>query len=238
MPGARLDGEFGKVRTGTQTDLRFCRLPVDLKVGWVRPTPDCWQNLQDKLREILSLPACPVRQFMSLTGLLAATEKQVHLGQLHMRPIQWHLKNNWRVPESLEKVIPIPRSLHPHLQWWLRADNIRTGQPLHPIKHALQIFTNASKEGWGAHLNECTARGAWSLPEIKLHINYLELKAVFLALKEFQDLCTDKIVLVATDNTTVVSYINKEGGMRSGPLCALLWIILTWCTRHQVTLKA
>ena len=30
-----------------------------------------------------------------------------------MRPIQWYLKNNWRVPASLEKVIPIPRLLHP-----------------------------------------------------------------------------------------------------------------------------
>ena len=61
---------------------------------------------------------------------------------------------------------------------------------------------------------------------------------MFLALKEFQDLCLDKIVQVATDKTTVVSYINKEGGMRSGPLCALLWRILTWCTRNQATLKA
>ena len=26
--------------------------------------------------------------------------------------------------------------------------------------------------------------------------------------------------------------------MRSGPLCALLWRILTWCARNQVTLKA
>ena len=108
--------------------------------------------------------------------LLTATEKQVHLGRLHMRPIQWHLKNNWRVPESLEKVIPIPRSLHPHLQWCLKEDNVLTGQPLHPIKHALQIFTVASKEGWGAHLNERTARGSWSPPESRLHINYLELK--------------------------------------------------------------
>ena len=81
-------------------------------------------------------------------------------------------------------------------------------------------------------------RGIWSLPESKLHINYLELKAVFLALKEFQELCSDKIVLVATDNNTVVSYMNKEEGMRSGPLCALLWRILTWCTRKKVTLKA
>ena len=216
----------------------FVGYQFDLKSGRVLPTPDRWQGLQKKIQSLLLLPACPVRQFMSLIGLLTATEKQVHLGRLHMRPIQWHLKNNWRVPESLEKVIPIPKTLHPHLQWWLEESNVLQGQPLHPIQHALQIFTDASKEGWGAHLEEHTARGCWSLPESKLYINYLELKAVYLALREFQDFCTNKIVLIATDNTTVVSYINEEGGMRSGPLCALLWRILTWCTRKQVTLKA
>ena len=221
-----------------QQVFNFVGYQFDLKSGRVRPTPDRWQSLQGKIQTLLLLPACPVRQFMSLIGLLTATEKQVHLGRLHMRPIQWHLKNNWRVPESLEKVIPLPRSLHPHLQWWLNESNVLQGQPLHPIKHALQIFTDASKEGWGTHLNEFTARGSWSVPESKLHINYLELKAVLLALKEFQNLCTNKIVLVATDNTTVVAYINKEGGMRSGPLCALLWRILTWCSQRQVTLKA
>ena len=61
---------------------------------------------------------------------------------------------------------------------------------------------------------------------------------VFLALKEFQDLCSNNIVLVATDNTPVVAYINKERGMKSGSLCSLLWRILSWCTRKQVTLKA
>ena len=216
----------------------FVGYQFDLRTGRVRPTPDRWESLQDKIQALLSLPACPVRQFMSLIGLLTATEKQVYLGRLHMRPIQWHLKNNWRVPESLEKIIPLPRSLHPHLQWWLQEGNVLQGQPLHPIKHALQIFTDASKEGWGIHLNESTARGSWSIPESKLHINYLELKAVLLALKEFQDLCVGEIVLVARDNTTVVAYINKEGGMRSGPLCALLWRILTWCSQRQVTLKA
>ena len=45
-------------------------------------------------------------------------------------------------------------------------------------------------------------------------------------------------IVTATDNTTVVVYINKEGGMRLGPLCALLWSILTWCSRKWVTLKA
>ena len=193
---------------------------------------------EGKVRPILSDPVCPVQQFMSLIGLLTATEKQVHLGRLHMWPIQWHLKNNWRVPESLEKVIPVPNSLHPHLRWWLEESNVLLGQPLHPLKHALQIFTDASKEGWGAHLDEHTARGTWSLPESKLHINHLELKTVFLALKEFRTLCCNKTVLIATDNTTVVAYINKEVGMKSGSLCALLWRILSWCTRQQVTLRA
>ena len=188
--------------------------------------PDRWQSLQGKIQALLLLPTCPVRQFMSLIGLLTATEKQVHLGRLHMRPIQWHLKNHWRVPESLEKIIPLPRSLHPHLQWWLEEDNVLQGQPLHPIKHALQIFTDASKEGWGAHLNKLTARGSWSVPESKLHINYLELKAVFLALKEFQDLCVNQIVLVATDNITVITYINKEGG------------ITKWCITNQVDFRS
>ena len=190
----------------------FVGYRFDLIEGKVRPTTECWQALTDKIQSILSGPVCPVRQFMSLIGLLTATEKQVHLGRLHMRPIQWHLKNNWRVPESLEKVFPVPKSLHLHLWWWLEESNVLLGQPLHPVKHARQIFTDTSKEGWGAHLDEHTARGTWSLPKSKLHINHLELKAVFLALKEFQTLCCNNTVLIVTDNTTVVAYINKEGG--------------------------
>ena len=75
-------------------------------------------------------------------------------------------------------------------------------------------------------------------PESKLHINYLELKAVLLALKAFEPLCRGRVVLVATDNTTVVAYINKEGGLRSGSLCALLWRLLSWCNLREICLRA
>ena len=180
----------------------FVGYQFDLKEGKIRPTEERWQALTDKIRSMMSDPVCPVRKFMSLIGLLTATEKQVHLGRLHRRPIQWHLKNNWRVPESLEKVIPVPKSLHPHLRWWLEESNVLLGQPLHPLKHALQIFTDASNEGWGAHLDDHTARGTWSIPESKLHINHLELKAVFLALKEFRTLVCSKTVLIARAATS------------------------------------
>ena len=75
MSKTGLAGEFGQIRTGAKTDLRFCRLPVRPQVRSGPTDPDWWQSLQDKVLEILSLPACPVRQFMSLIGLLTATEK-------------------------------------------------------------------------------------------------------------------------------------------------------------------
>ena len=216
----------------------FVGYQKDLNQGLVLPTLQRWQILNDKIHFLLKRRSCSVRQFMSLIGLLTATEKQVPSGRLHMRPIQWHLKRNWHIPESLKKNIPIPAALHPHLKWWLQEDNVLLGQPLHPLQHALQLFTDASRESWGAHLEDHTTRRLWSLPESKLHINMSKLKAVLLALKEFQDQCWGQVVLIATDNTTVVSYINKEGGVRSGSLCALLWRLLSWCNHRNITLQA
>ena len=94
------------------------------------------------------------------------------------------------------------------------------------------------KRGWGTHLGDFTVRDVWSDTESRLHINFLELKAVFLALKSFGHLCRDQIVLVAMDNTTVVSYINKEGGMKSGSLCDLLWRLLYWCHPRGIVLRS
>ena len=238
MPTSRLASEHRKVGAGTQASFQLCRLPIRPRV-WSGPTDTGLVAKPTRKDTEAHLPTSLLGKGADvLDRPFNSHRKTSSSGQSTHEAHKWHLKSNWRIPESLEKRIPLPRSLHPHLQWWLEEDNVLTGQPLHPMQHALQIFTDASKEGWGAHLNEFIARGTWSLPESKLHINYLELKAVFLALKEFQKLCMGKMVLVATDNTTVVAYINKEGGMRSGPLCPLLWRIFTCSTGKQVTLKA
>ena len=125
-----------------QQIFNFVGYRFDLVSGRVLPTQDRWIALQEKLNFIKNWSSCTVRQFMSLIGLLTATEKQVLSGRLHMRPIQWHLKRHWHVPEVLEKVIPVPPSLHPHLDWWLDESNVLGGQPLHPLRHALQLFTD------------------------------------------------------------------------------------------------
>ena len=131
-----------------QQDFNFVGYRFDLLTGRVLPTQDRWTALQEKLNFIKSRNSCTVRQFMSLIGLLTATEKQVWAGRLHMRPFQWHLKRHWHVPEILEKVIPVPQSLHPHLDWWLIKNNVLRGQPWHPFSiHSSCLQTPRMKAG-------------------------------------------------------------------------------------------
>ena len=100
-------------------------------------------------------------------------------------------------PESLEKVIPIPRLPKVVVSGKKMFFKVNHYTPSITLYKCLPM--HQKKDG------KYTARETWSLIESKLHINYLEVKAVFQALKEFQDLCSDKIILVATDNTTMVA---------------------------------
>ena len=156
-------------------------------------------------------------------------------GRLHMRPFQLHLKEHWRFPQSLDTLLPWTETISAHLDWWQNPTNVIKGSDLHPKDHSIQLFTDASNEGWSAHLEQTSAKGLWSDKEKRLHVNVLELKAVSLALQWFKDQCQNQTVLVATDNSTVVAYINKQGGTHSAEMCALLWKIMTW---YQITLKA
>lgn len=60
------------------------------------------------------------------------------------------------------------------------------------------------------------------------HINHLELEAVYLALRHFLSAVQGRQVLVRTDNTAVVSYINRQGGLQSLTLHAGVWRLLLW----------
>ena len=94
------------------------------------------------------------------------------------------------------------------------------------------------KRRLGRSLRPKLYKGLWSDREKRLHINVLELKAVSLALRDFKDQCQNQTELVATDNSTVVAYINKQGGTHSAEMCALLWKIMTWCHHYHIILKA
>ncbi len=90
------------------------------------------------------------------------------------------------------------------------------------------LTTDASLTGWGAISEGRSSQGLWKDHHLSWHINRLDMLAVFLALKNFLTDLRGHHVLVRSDNTSVVSYINHQGGLRSRPLCKLACQILLW----------
>ena len=234
LSGTRLGRESAQVRIGPKTDLRLCGLPV-------RPEPRSSPSHSSEMADFD--PFSPRK-----TILLSETVHVPHRSPNSNRKTGAVRK----ITHETHSVAPQTELAHSRISREKHFDSRLPSPSLEvvategqcppraaptPLQHALQLFTDASREGWGTHLGDHTARGFWSLPESKLHINMLELKAVLLALKEFQDHCLGQVVLIATDNTTAVSYINKEGGMRSGSLCVLLWRLLSWCNHRNITLQ-
>ena len=85
---------------------------------------------------------------MPLIGLLIATKKN---GSPRSTPYKAHTvapQKQLEGPRISGKGDPCPQVAPPHLRWWLEKHNVLQGQPLHPLKHALQIFTEVLKEGW------------------------------------------------------------------------------------------
>ena len=198
----------------------FVGYEYHLDSALVKPTQERWLKLQDLILQLKSKRVLTARCLMSLIGLLASTEKMVPEGRLHMRPFQFHLKEHWRYPQSLDNLLPWTEAIAAHLDWWQNPSNVMIGADLHPKDDSIQLFTDASNEGWGAHLDQNFTKGLWSDREKRLHINVLELKVVSLALRDFKDQCQNQTVLVATDNSTVVAYINKQGGTHSADVCS------------------
>ena len=67
------------------------------------------------------------------------------------------------------------------LSWWLNCEKFFND--IIPSTPSIYVQTDASKTGWGAVCGDHVASGHWSPAEATHHINYLELKAVFLGIQ-------------------------------------------------------
>ncbi len=82
------------------------------------------------------------------------------------------------------------------------------------------------------------ASSLWTGPRLLWHINCLELLAVDLALRQFRPLLLAKHVLVCTDNTAAVSYINWLGGLQSCHMSQFTRHLLLWSHTQLKSLRA
>ena len=93
----------------------FVGYEYHLDSALLKPTQERWLKLQDLILRLKSKHVLTARCLMSLIGLLASMEKMVPEGQLHMRPFQFHLKEHWRFPQSLDTLLPWTETISAHL---------------------------------------------------------------------------------------------------------------------------
>ena len=182
-------------------------------------------------------------QFLHLLGLMNACITTVTYARLYMRPIQWYVKDRWSACRGLRTRILIQRELLPHLEWWTVESHLCDGTPLQQPPPTLTVTTDASVEGWGGHLQGSTSvpellQGEWSAQERRLHINVLELRAIRLTLMGLTDRVRGQSLLLESDNSTAVAYVNKQGGVRSRLLNAEASHLSSWLIPRGVSVRA
>ncbi len=183
----------------------------------------CLESLQRKR-------AVPLKHFQRLLGHMASSAAITPLGLLHMRPLQRWLHDRvprWAWRHGTYRVSLTPscrRTFSP----WSDLAFLRAGVPLEQVSRHVVVSTDASATGWGAMCNGHAAAGLWTGPQLQWHINCLELLAVWLALRRFRTLLHEKHILVRSDNTATVAYINHQGGLRSRRMSQLARHLLLW----------
>ena len=116
---------------------------------------------------------------------------------------------------------------------------MNNGKSILPPEEQDTIFSDASKRGWGTHLNLAKIGGRWNWEEkVKSHINWLELKAAFLALQAFLPQLKHQHVQIGKDNKTAMTYINKLGGTSSHRLTSLALEMWNFAADRNLTLSA
>ncbi|XP_038139792.1 uncharacterized protein LOC119782749, partial [Cyprinodon tularosa] len=179
------------------------------------------------------------RLCLRLLGLMASAILVIRLGRLHMRDFQrWVASLRMDPVRHGARRITVTADCITALRCWRAPSFLTQGVPMGTVSSRKVVTTDASLSGWGGIHEGRSVRGRWSQALQRLHINFLELSAVFLSLRHFLPFLSGHHVLVRTDNTTTVAYINRQGGLRSRMLHNLARDLILWSSTHFLSLRA
>ena len=208
-----------------------------LDKGIVLPTPDRMLKLREIVKNLMG-KVVPARQYLQTLGVMASCIELIPNARLYMRPVQLHLLHWWKpVSRDLEALIPSSQHLSEHLIWWLQEANVAKGRSLSQNHINKVIAMDASNQSLGGNLGHQIVQGSWSNAEKQLHINCLELEAVVLTVRKFLPQLVNQSVLIRSDSSTVIQYINRQGGTRSPRLCYKTWELWQLASKSNINLK-
>lgn len=187
-----------------------------------------------------------VRELAQTIGLIVSSFLAIKHGQLHYRELEFLKISCLSQHDDYEQVVELTENVQQDLLWWIRNAETANGRSIPAIlgldEYNLDLFTDASKAGWGAALSldgNVTAQcsGEWSVGEAEAHINLLELKAIFLGLQSLEQHIVGD-VRIHCDNTTAISYGNKYGGCHNTDLNSLSRSIWQWYLERDIMISA
>ena len=170
-------------------------------------------------KDFLRIPQS-LKNWEVLLGIMASLIDLVHGSQLRMRPFQFNLRLAKAQGLSNWDLLPLPPSCRSALLWWLKEGRLSQGIPISLSPPEISMETDASTIGWGCRIESHLSQGLWSQQERQLHINILELRAIYNAIFQNKHLLQGKVVALYGDNTTALAYIKHWGGTKS-PDCYL-----------------
>ena len=109
------------------------------------------------------------------------------------------------------KLVPLNKETRGSLIWWQHLDNMSRGTPLGQVQIDHYLYPDISLKGWGAHVLDQSALDIWSDALAQLHINVLELRAIWLGLQSFKDLLDGSTVAIMCDTMSAIAYVKNQG---------------------------
>jgi len=182
-----------------------------------------------------------LRTASSFLGLLVSLQTGFFLAPLYFRNFQLDFLSSLSLCNSWEDIYTPSNVALQDILWWAKMSVEDTvPSQIWPVSKSATLTTDASLEGWGGILSSGqSVSEAWSDEEKILHINLLELKAVFNSLSHFAPLLNpNSNILVQTDNIAAMHYINKIGGTKSIQMCCVSLEIWKFCESKNIKIEA
>ena len=225
------------VFTPTQR-ITYLGMIIDSVSMTVQLTEERVASILTMCNEILKKKTCSIRDLARIIGKIISSFPAVKYGPLYFRHLEETKKGALKLNKGdFDATTSIPSQARKELEWWVvnvssSSNDILMSDP------DIVIETDASLTGWGCVCKGVKSGGPWLPGEALHHINYLELKAAFFALKCFEENVTGKHVRLLLDNSTTVCCINKMGTSHSVELNHLTFLMWTWCSLRNIWISA
>lgn len=215
--------------------LGFC---YDTKNLSIELPPDKRRNIVKLVTKFTKLQTCSIRELARFIGILVAACPAIKYAWVYTKILERQkflalLKHN----NDYEAKISLPNIILEDLNWWLSTVDTSHNFMRQP-NFDIEIYTDASRSGWGSVCKNAQVHGKWKSSEKTCHINYLELMAAFLGLKSFASDATNCAILLRMDNTTAISYVNRMGGIQYPHLNDLARSLWKWCEQRNLWVYA